>query len=51
MSTVAERLTADEYLARDDRRRTELIDGVILVNEPTNLHQIVCGQLSAQLLS
>ena len=43
MSTVAERLTADEYLARDDRRRTELIDGAVIVNEPSILHQHVCG--------
>lgn len=43
MSTVAERLTADEYLARDDRRRTELVDGEVVVNEPSILHQHVCG--------
>ena len=43
MSTVAERLTADDYLARDDPRRTELIDGVLVVNEPSILHQHVCG--------
>jgi Uma2 family endonuclease len=42
MSTVVERLTADEYLAREDPRRTELIDGVVVVNEPRNLHQFVC---------
>jgi Uma2 family endonuclease len=41
--TVAERLTADAYLERDDPRRTELIDGTIVVNEPTILHQRVCG--------
>ena len=43
MSTVAERLTADDYLSRDDPRRTELIDGVVVVNEPSILHQHVCG--------
>jgi Uma2 family endonuclease len=43
MSTVAERLTADDYLARDDPRRTELIDGAVVVNEPGILHQRVCG--------
>jgi Uma2 family endonuclease len=43
MTTVAERLTADEYLAREDPRRTELIDGVLVVNEPSILHQHVCG--------
>jgi len=43
MSTVAEPLTADAYLAREDPRRTELIDGVVVVNEPSILHQHVCG--------
>jgi hypothetical protein len=43
MSTVAERLTADAYLARADPRRTELIDGAVVVNEPSVLHQHVCG--------
>src|SRR3954454_23465981 len=43
MTTVAERLTADAYLAREDPRRTELIDGSIVVNEPGILHQRVCG--------
>ena len=48
MSTVVERLTADEYLARDDPRRTELIDGVVVVNEPGNLHQFVCSASSSR---
>lgn len=39
MSTVVERLTADEYLSRDDRRRTELIDGLVVVHQPTQRHQ------------
>jgi Uma2 family endonuclease len=43
MPDAAERLTADAYLAREDPRRTELIDGAIVVNEPTILHQRVCG--------
>src|SRR3954462_10957626 len=43
MTTVAERLTADAYLASDDPRRTELIDGVVVVNEPSVLHQRVVG--------
>jgi Uma2 family endonuclease len=43
MSTVVERLTADAYLERADPRRTELIDGVVVVNEPSILHQHVCG--------
>ena len=43
MPPVAERLTADAYLARDDPRRTELIDGAVVVNEPSVLHQRVCA--------
>jgi Uma2 family endonuclease len=43
VTTVAERLTAHDYLAREDRRRTELIDGLVVVNEPTVLHQRVCA--------
>ena len=43
MTTVAEQLSAHDYLARDDRRRTELIDGVVVVNEPSILHQHVCA--------
>jgi Uma2 family endonuclease len=51
VSTVAERLTADDYLAREDPRRTELIDGVLVVNEPTVLHQRVVGLIYAALLA
>jgi Uma2 family endonuclease len=51
MTTLAERLTADEYLAREDERRTELVDGVVLVNEPTVLHQRVVGLIYAALLA
>jgi Uma2 family endonuclease len=50
VSTGAERLTADEYLAREDARRTELIDGLVVVNEPTVLHQRVVGLIYAALL-
>ncbi len=42
MSTLGERLSATEYLARDDPRHTELIDGVVVVNQPTFLHQRTC---------
>jgi Uma2 family endonuclease len=49
MNAVAERLTADEYLARDDQRRTELLEGVVVVNEPSVLHQLVCEEIHAQL--
>jgi Uma2 family endonuclease len=46
MSTVAERLTADAFLARDDNPRfAQLIDGVVVVNQPSVLHQHVCGLL------
>ena len=51
MTTVADRLTADEYLAREDPRRTELIEGVLVVNEPTVLHQRVVGLTYAALLA
>jgi len=50
MPTAVERLTADEYLARDDPRRTELIDGVIVVNQPTVLHQHVCVRFLMELV-
>jgi Uma2 family endonuclease len=43
VGTVAARLTAREYLGRDDPRRTELIDGALVVNEPSILHQHVSG--------
>jgi len=50
VSTVAERLTAEDYLAREDRRRTELIEGAVVVNEPTVLHQRVVGLIYSALL-
>ena len=34
MAVAVERLTADEYLARDDPRRTELVDGLVIVVNP-----------------
>lgn len=43
VTTVAERLSADAYLAREDPRRTELVDGLVVVNEPSILHQRVCA--------
>jgi putative restriction endonuclease len=48
---VAERLTADEYLAREDPRRTELVDGILVVNKATVLHQRVVGLTYAALLA
>jgi Uma2 family endonuclease len=42
MATAVEPLTTTEYLARTwDERHTELIDGYIVVNEPTLAHQKV----------
>lgn len=49
MAVTVERLTADEYLARDDPRRTELIDGLIVVNAPSLRHQRVCARIFAAL--
>ena len=43
VSALTGRLTADAYLARHDPRRTELIDGEVIVHEPGILHQHVCG--------
>jgi Uma2 family endonuclease len=45
MTTVAERLTADAYLAREDPRRTELLDGTVIVNQPSVEHQRVCARI------
>jgi Uma2 family endonuclease len=46
MSTVAERLTADEYLRRDDLPRwTELIDGLVVVTSPSFTHQRICKKI------
>jgi Uma2 family endonuclease len=45
MGAVAARFTADEYLRREDPRRTELIDGIVIVHEPTIPHQRVCLEI------
>jgi Uma2 family endonuclease len=48
MSTmpVAEPITAEDYLANPpDGRRTELVDGVVIVHEPLRLHQKVLQRL------
>jgi Uma2 family endonuclease len=50
MSTLAERMTADEYLDLEDPRRTELIDGIVVVSEPAVLHQHVFMLLLVALL-
>ena len=49
MSAIAERLTADAYLAREDPRRTELLAGRIVVNEPTFLQQETVAEMLAAL--
>jgi len=42
MAQVAQRMTADEYLAIPyDGRRTELVAGEVIVHLPRSLHQIV----------
>lgn len=43
---VAQRMTADEYLAQEfDEVRSELVDGEVVVEEPLNLHQLVVMDL------
>lgn len=47
---VTERITADEYLAREgEHERTWLVDGEIVVNEPRMAHQVLHGRLFAAL--
>ena len=42
MAQVAQRMTADEYLAMPyDGRRTDLVEGEVVVHEPGRLHQVV----------
>jgi Uma2 family endonuclease len=42
---VAQRMTVAEYLELDDERRTFLVDGEIVVNDPRPLHQRVMVDL------
>jgi Uma2 family endonuclease len=52
MAKVAQRMTADEYLAApDDGRRTWLVDGEVVLNQPANLHQVVLLDVIAALLA
>lgn len=47
---LAQRMTADEFLAMDDPRRgLQLIDGKVVVNEPRRRHQFLQGELHALL--
>jgi len=44
---VAQRMTVAEYLEQvDDRRRTNLVDGEVVVTEALGLHQIVLRDLA-----
>ena len=46
MVQVAQRMTADEYLAMPfDERRTQLVEGEVIVQEPRPLHQFVLTDL------
>ncbi len=46
MAQVAQRMTADEYLAIPyDGRRTELVEGEVVVHLPRSLHQYVIADL------
>jgi len=50
MVQVAQRMTADEYLAAPlDERRTELVEGEVIVHLPLNLHQFVLLDLTVAL--
>ena len=50
MSTTAERMTADAFLAREDfPRHTQLLDGVVVLSSPAFLHQHVVGEIYAAL--
>jgi Uma2 family endonuclease len=51
MSTVAERMTAERFLATGDElpRRSQLIDGEVVVNEPSARHQDLTGWLYVEL--
>ena len=50
--TTATRMTADEYFAVSVvGDRTQLVDGVMIVNEPTLLHNLAQGHIFAALYS
>jgi len=42
-------MSVAEYLDRDDPRHTELIDGRVVVNQPTFLHQRTCLAFASRL--
>ena len=49
MSVSVEHISSAEYRAREDPRRTDLIDGMVVVNAPSAEHQFVCAELHAAL--
>jgi Uma2 family endonuclease len=46
---TAKRMTADEFYALPEQRHRELIDGEVVVNEPSVRHQRIAGRLFARL--
>lgn len=51
-SVAPQRMTAEEFLARperEDHRRYELLDGEVVVDEPTPLHQHVTLEIAASI--
>jgi Uma2 family endonuclease len=46
---VAQRMTVAEFLELEDERRTSLVEGEVVVNEPRLLHQVVLGDLHVAL--
>lgn len=52
MATIGQRMTADEFLQiTDEWPPMELIDGEIVVNEPSPRHQRICLHLAHRLYS
>lgn len=50
MATAERLLTVEEYFAISDKlRHTQLIAGQMVVDEPSGLHQVVQGNLYAEL--
>lgn len=48
--TATARLTADQFLAQDYPPGSELIDGVVQVNDPDFRHQRLCGRVHRRLV-
>ncbi|MCP9491595.1 MAG: Uma2 family endonuclease [Solirubrobacteraceae bacterium MAG38_C4-C5] len=43
--TVAQRMTADQYMARDGPRGTNLVGGEVIMPQPRQMHQNVLADL------